>query len=228
MASTGLSTGQRNPVTGPPKPTRQQILSQPRSGARPLGNSPGAGQRSSPGAAPRPATLPRSSSGTAGGQSSRPSSPRTPSTRQTKPPGIAGPARRGARKVRTQYRANVTTNYEKVIVAEFIVVVLLVAVAPFTRKNRDGLSPYYGQDLVQLVAIMAAYFILGLVAQGGQGSARVAAWFGGLLAVGIGLGEAAYLAKVFDLFGAVQAKKQQSGPVEEPQNAGASPAQGGA
>ena len=103
-----------------------------------------------------------------------------------------------------------TTQYEKVIVAEFVIVVLLVAIAPMTRKEDTGLSPYYGQDLVQLVAIMAAYFILGLVAQGGQGAARLAAWFGGLLAIGIGLGEAAYLAKVFGLLGAGVSAAAQS------------------
>jgi cytochrome c biogenesis factor len=124
----------------------------------------------------------------------------------------------------------VTTQYEKVIVAEFVLVVILVAVAPFTRKQRDNLSPYYGQDLVQLVAIMAAYFILGLVAQTGQSSARIAAWFGGLLALGIGLGEAAYLAKVFDLFGAIQAKTASStdGESQGPQDVGAAPTQTGA
>ena len=118
------------------------------------------------------------------------------------------------RQVRRQYRQHVTTNYEKVIVAEFVVVVLLVAVAPFTRKQRDSLSPYYGQDLVQLVAIMAAYFILGLIAQGGNSAARVAAWFGGLLAIGVGLGEAAYLTKVFDLFGAQANAAAQAGAGE--------------
>ena len=106
------------------------------------------------------------------------------------------------RQVRRQYNAHVTTNYERVIVAEFVIAVLLVAVAPFTRKNKTGISPYYGQDMVQIVAIMAAYFILGLVAQAGGSTARISAWFGGLLLLGIGLGEAAYLAKEFSLFGA--------------------------
>jgi len=209
--------------------TREQVLSQPRSGARPLGNGDsGPGQRMPP-AAPRPA------------RSSRPGPSQTTVARQRRsggnggqPPGRGAVSRRSrsqspVRQVRRQYRAHVTTNYERVIVAEFIVVVLVVALAPFTRKQRDNVSPYYGQDLVQLVAIMAAYFVLGLVAQAGQGSARVAAWFGGLLAVGIGLGEAAYLAKVFDLFGAVQAKASQpAGESQGPQDAGAAPTQTGA
>jgi len=98
-----------------------------------------------------------------------------------------------------------------VILAEFVLVVVLVAVAPMTRKEKTGLSPYYGQDVVQLVAIMAAYFILGVIAQGGHGAARIAAWFGGLLALGIGLGEAAYLTKVFDLFGAAEKAAANAG-----------------
>lgn len=91
-------------------------------------------------------------------------------------------------------------SYEKIITAEFVIVTGLVIIAPFTRK-KTALSPYEGQDLVQLAAIAVAYFILGLIAQGGPGAARIAAWFGGLLAIGIGLAEAAELAKVFDIFG---------------------------
>lgn len=191
----------------------------------------------------------RTQQGTSGGRRASTAGPARPASQRQS--GQRQPSRRGQspyRQVRAQYRQHVTTNYEKVIVAEFVIVVLLVAVAPMTRKERTGLSPYYGQDLVQLVAIMAAYFILGLIAQGGHSAARIAAWFGGLLALGIGLGEAAYLAKVFDLFGAVQPKQAAAGegavggPAGEagagsalqlsesqgPQDAGAAPTQTGA
>ena len=220
----GASTGRRNPVTGPQKPA---------AGRPPLRSTPIASQtyrqgRPHPPQSQAPArTGGRTQQGTGGGRRASTAGPSGSSSSQQ-------PSRRSQspyRQVRSQYRQHVTTNYERVIVAEFVVVVLLVAVAPFTRKNRDGLSPYYGQDLVQLVAIMAAYFILGLIAQGGHGAARIAAWFGGLLALGIGLGEAAYLAKVFDLLGAVQPKKAaaaQSGESQGPQDVGAAPTQTGA
>jgi hypothetical protein len=178
---------------------------------------------------PRPSAAPartggRTQQGTSGGARASTAGPARPASPQQS-------SRRGRspyRQVRTQYRAHVSTQYEKVIVAEFVIVVLLVAVAPMTRKERTGLSPYYGQDIVQLVAIMAAYFILGVIAQGGQGAARVAAWFGGLLAIGIGLGEAAYLTKVFDLFGAQANAAAQSGESQGPQDQGAAPTQTGA
>ena len=213
--------------------SRDDMVNDPRSGARPLGGSEGGSgetrryprySRSSSlprDRSPRPAPPPRgstlSSEAVAQRRAAVSASPRTSGSRGTETSSAAGPRRpaaaaeRGtprsrrsspARQVRRQYNAHVTTNYERVIVAEFVIAVLLVAVAPFTRKAKSGISPYYGQDMVQIVAIMAAYFILGLVAQAGGSTARISAWFGGLLLLGIGLGEAAYLAKEFQLFGA--------------------------
>ena len=185
--------------------SRDDMVNDPRSGARPLGGSdPGSGETRGYPRYSRSDELPSGTTRTSGSRGTETSSaagPRrpaaaaergTPRSRRSSP----------ARQVRRQYNAHVTTNYERVIVAEFVIAVLLVAVAPLTRKNKTGISPYYGQDMVQLAAIMAAYFILGLVAQAGGATARISAWFGGLLLLGIGLGEAAYLAKEFNFFGA--------------------------
>jgi hypothetical protein len=208
--------------------TREELLSDPRSGAHPLGGSdPGPGEPRSYSRYSRSTSVPDGRSGSDGSRGSR--GPSGSPGRSA--PARSAPSRRSqspARQVRRQYREHATTNYERVIVAEFIVAVVIVAAAPFTRKDNTGLSPYYGQDVLQLVAIMAAYFILGLVAQAGQGTARVAAWFGGLLVLGIGLGEAAYLAKVFNLFGAKQPAQATSSSEQGPQDAGAAPTQTGA
>jgi hypothetical protein len=80
--------------------------------------------------------------------------------------------------------------YQPVILAEFLVAVLLVALAPIagvrsSANEGSGPSPYGVSDLKQLVAVGAAYFILALVASGNRG--RLAAWFGGLVVIGIGL-----------------------------------------
>src|SRR5208282_4341225 len=110
-----------------------QVLREPRSGARPLGNS-------DPGPEPLSGTVVRSASSNRpqptsrsrqGQAPARPTGGATSRSRQSSGPGIVAPARRGARKARTQYRAHATTQYEKVIVAEFIIVVLVVAIAPF-------------------------------------------------------------------------------------------------
>ena len=93
------------------------------------------------------------------------------------------------------------TNYEMVILAEYVLAVLLTAATPFARPNSPGLSPYYGRDMIQLAALTVFYFILALVAGASSSAARLSAWFGGLVLLTVGLGEAAALAKLLDVFG---------------------------
>lgn len=93
------------------------------------------------------------------------------------------------------------TQYQNVILTEFIAAVLLVAATPLAKKNQASLSPYVATDLMQLVAITIAYFILALVSSASGGAARFAAWFGGLILITVGLGEAARLAKLLDVLG---------------------------
>lgn len=107
-----------------------------------------------------------------------------------------------------------TRNYQGIILAEFLAAVLLVAFMPLAtgggtpvtppegpapaaelaaaRSGRQAVSrpsPYHVNDLVQLVAIGAVYFVLALISSGGTG--RVAAWAGGLVLTGILLGKLA-------------------------------------
>src|SRR5215469_1338549 len=93
------------------------------------------------------------------------------------------------------------TRYQNVVLLEFVLAVLLVAATPFARKNRPGLSPYAGTDMLQLVAITVLYFLLALLAGASGKTARLSAWFGGLILITVGLGEAAALAKALDVFG---------------------------
>jgi len=79
-------------------------------------------------------------------------------------------------------------SYQGVILAEFLVAVLVVAFLPLAagapNDGKAGPSPYRVNDMIQLVAIGAVYFILALFS-GGERSGRVVAWFGGLLTIGI-------------------------------------------
>ena len=78
-------------------------------------------------------------------------------------------------------------NYQGVILAEFLVAVLVVAFLPLASGPSDdkaGPSPYRVNDMIQLVAIGAVYFILALFSSG-EKSGRIVAWFGGLLTLGI-------------------------------------------
>jgi hypothetical protein len=78
-------------------------------------------------------------------------------------------------------------NYQGAILAEFLVAVVVVAFLPLASGPGDGKqgpSPYRVNDMIQLVAIGAVYFILALFSSG-ERSGRVVAWFGGLLVLGI-------------------------------------------
>jgi hypothetical protein len=79
-------------------------------------------------------------------------------------------------------------NYQGVILAEFLVAVIVVAFLPLAagapNDGKAGPSPYRVNDMIQLVAIGAVYFILALFSSG-ERSGRVVAWFGGLITIGI-------------------------------------------
>lgn len=87
-----------------------------------------------------------------------------------------------------------TGNYHGVVFVEFVLAVLLAAGTPLAKKNRTGVSPYAGIDMVKLLAITAVYFLLALTAATGRTQARFAAWFGGLILLAVGLNEAAHIA----------------------------------
>lgn len=92
--------------------------------------------------------------------------------------------------------------YQSIILAEFVLAELLVAATPIaTRKNQPGLSPYVPRDMTKLLSLGLVFFLLELGATTGPGAGRFGAWFGGLLLLVVGLGEAASITKVLDIFG---------------------------
>lgn len=88
------------------------------------------------------------------------------------------------------------TNYQAVVLGEFVLAVLAVAFPPIVRKNTAAVSPYSGLDMIQLAAITILYFFLAVLAGTGGERARFSAWFGGLIMLGVGLGETANLTSI--------------------------------
>jgi hypothetical protein len=78
--------------------------------------------------------------------------------------------------------------YQGAILAEFLIAILVVSFMPLAsgapNDGKTGPSPYRVNDLEQLAAIGVTYFLLALLAQGNHG--KMAAWFGGLILLGIG------------------------------------------
>jgi hypothetical protein len=98
--------------------------------------------------------------------------------------------------------------YQPVILAEFLVAVIVVAVPPLatggdkTAKAKGGPSPYSTDTLKQLIAVGAVYFVLALLS-GSKKVGRFTGWFGGLVLLGIGLLQVANqdLTALFKIFG---------------------------
>jgi len=142
------------------------------------------------------------------------------------PPGPAGPSGRQQRQPRQQQQRRsqpVTskiprkkisrTNYQPVILMEFVAAILLTAMTPIaTRKDSQGLSPYAGADIVKLSAITLVYLLLAMVSVGGRGAGRMAAWLGGLILLTDGLYEASNIAKDLQIFGGGGKAKPKAGP----------------
>jgi hypothetical protein len=92
-------------------------------------------------------------------------------------------------------------NYQGVILAEFVAAIILTAATPIATNKQAGLSPYAATDVAQLAGLTLVYLILALVSVGNSSAGRIAAWFGGLILLGVGLGEAATIAKTLNIFG---------------------------
>ena len=83
-------------------------------------------------------------------------------------------------------------NYQPVILAEFLVAIIVVALAPVARggtdtaKAKGSPSPYDTNTLKQILLIGVVYFILALLSSGRQ-LGRASAWFGALVLVAVGV-----------------------------------------
>ncbi len=99
-------------------------------------------------------------------------------------------------------------SYQPVILAEFLVAVILVAVSPLAKggtpesQAKGSPSPYSTNTLKQLVAIGGVYFALALLASSRR-AGRFAAWFGGLVLLGLGFTQllSGDLQAIFGIFG---------------------------
>jgi hypothetical protein len=110
------------------------------------------------------------------------------------------------------------TNYQPIILMEFVACILLTAATPIaTKKGQQGLSPYAGKDIVKLSAITVTYLILAMLSVGGRGPGRLAAWFGGLILLADGLYEAGNIVRDLRLVsGAGAAVPAQGAPAPGP------------
>ena len=139
---------------------------------------------------------------------------RAPSRRRAG--GAASPARS---RNRPQIISGRGSNYKAVILGELLLAVIVVTITPLSRKNKGQVSPFGGQDLIQFAALLAVYLILAIIAGTNDKAARLAAWFGGLILLSIGLAETSALVNTLAIFGGSNAQQPAPG-VRDPDTPG--------
>lgn len=148
--------------------------------------------------------VPKVAAGAAGGQRRQGTEPRGGQRRERQFSQKAKKTGKGALKARLPG----SHTYQPVILAEFVVAIVIVSVSPVAKGGtaesiaKGSPSPYSVNTLKQLVAIGMAYFVLALLAAS-QRMGRYAAWFGGLILLGLGFTQLANgdLTALFKIFG---------------------------
>lgn len=85
----------------------------------------------------------------------------------------------------------------RVIVAEFLACMAIAAFTPLTDEKQGELPAAF---MKRMTAIMALFFILGMVSAAGRGPSRFAAGFGGLVTLALALSSKSVFVKVGTIF----------------------------
>lgn len=175
-------------AAGRRRPTRQQLLSQPRSGARPMPGSPGAPPPRTaarpPGRAPARAAA---SAATPRPRPARVSGSRAASPRRTVTLGQAARgAGRGARAVTSRRRYSARAMLTAELLAGAGITAIRAAAdyeaqADGTLKGRIGHPKGQYGPLPVLAGLIGTFFLLSFLAAGGGTKAKLAVIFGGLV-----------------------------------------------
>jgi hypothetical protein len=103
--------------------------------------------------------------------------------------GVAGAKAKRAYKAATRTNAHA----RRVIVAEFAVCVVIVALSPLTDKHKDEPA---GALMKRFTAVLGLFFVLALLSAAGPGMARAAAGLGGLVTTVLAVSERNLFAKI--------------------------------
>lgn len=141
--------------------------------------------------------------------------------------GGTGGAISGGRKKKAYKRATAAApGARRIIVTEFAICSVIVALSPLTDRRRDD-KP--GDWMKRMTAVCLLFFILALISSAGRGPAKVAAGFGGLVALALVLSERDLFAKLASIFNDKSGKAAAgTRPVTEEEAAAAGEAAAGA
>lgn len=98
--------------------------------------------------------------------------------------GKPSPDRAGSKNFKLKLGGAGGTGAHKLVVAEFILVIILIGISPIMTRKPSGGHLYLANDFVRLTAACLLFFVLGLASNNPR-SSRFAAAFGGLVTLGV-------------------------------------------
>lgn len=107
--------------------------------------------------------------------------------------GVAGAKAKKAYKLANQTNGRM----KRLVVAEFAVCIVIVALSPLTDRHKEEAPAAW---MKRMTAVLALFFILGIISAMGRGAAKAAAGLGGLVTVALLVSERDLLARLADLF----------------------------
>jgi hypothetical protein len=96
--------------------------------------------------------------------------------------------------------------------AEFLLCLAVLAFTPLGQKHKDEPA---GAFMKRSTALLAVFFLLGLVSAGGRGAAKAAAGFGGLVTLGLLITNRDVVVKLGERVGATDDTPPDTGPPGE-------------
>lgn len=158
----------------------------------------------------KPSVTGRAIGGAAGGGSAGASIGGAPGAAVGAALGAVGGGVGGARAKRQYKLATRQPNpARKLLVAEFAVCAVVAALAPMSDKKRDE-PP--GAWIKRMVAILGLFMVLGLVSAAGRSASKVAAGFGGLVAVVLLVSQRDVFVKIAQVLGSTDKPATGPGP----------------
>lgn len=116
--------------------------------------------------------------------------------------GVGGARAKKAYKA-AERAANGATGARRIIVAEFAICAVVVALSPLTDAAKQE-KP--GAWMKRMSAVMGVFLVLALVSAAGRGPARAAAGFGGLVALVLAISDRNLFARLAEIFNSTNDK----------------------
>jgi len=109
-------------------------------------------------------------------------------------------------------RGSLSSGPRRLLLAEFLLCMAILVFTPLGEKHKDEPA---GAFMKRSTALLAVFFLLGLVSAGGRGAAKAAAGFGGLVTLGLLITNRDVVVKLGQRVGSTDDTPTDAGPPGE-------------